>query len=229
MTETKERQQILASKILEVCCNDKISRHISLMEYTLETINYIQNTQVQAQDLEIFRGLINESLQYGALERISMSNHYKKFYRLTNEIKNELKTIPVLTEEEPITELNSWIRSLKIFKISEMYNELEEKTYQTSYELYQAMRKIILKKGSTKCKKIYVGMIVEKLEKESTTLPKNIQIYEIDYELSQIIKLVKNSEEFGYNHKSISVLSDELRNRLDRHSRMLRVKMLVKE
>lgn len=229
MNKIKEMQQTLANKILEVCCEDKISKHIGLMEYTLEITNYLKNNQVEEKDLVIFRGLINESLLYGAEERISMSNHYKKLYRLTMEVKEELVNSNILVAEEPITDLNSWIKSLKIFKISDRYNELEEKTYQNSYELYQAMRKIILKRGSTKYKRIYVGMIVERLEEESKRIPQNIQIHESDYELSQIIKLVRNSKECGYNHGSIGILSDTLCHRLDRHSRILRVKTLVKE
>jgi len=144
MNNIKEMQQTLANKILEVCCEDKISKHIDLMEYTLETIKYLKNNQVEEKNLVIFRGLINESLLYGAEERISMSNHYKKFYRLTREVKEELVNSNILVKEEPITDLNSWIKSLKIFKISDRHNELEEKTYQNSYELYQFMRKIIL-------------------------------------------------------------------------------------
>lgn len=226
MTETKERQQILAKKILTVCCDAKISKHISLMEYTLETIKYIKmNYDIEEKDLVIFKKLIEKSLSYGVEEKISMSNHYKKLYRLTKEVKYELKTIPVLTEKEPVADLNSWIKLLRIYKISDRYNDLEDEIYETSYELYQAMRKIILKKSSSKTKQNYVIMIVDKLEKESKKLPKNIKIHEYDYELSQLIKLVKNSEEYSRN----GVSSHELQYSLERHSKIVDVKTLVKQ
>ena len=70
MTETKERQQILANKIIEVSCDARISKHISLMEYTLETIKYIKKDyDIDEKDLVIFRELINKSLSYGVEER----------------------------------------------------------------------------------------------------------------------------------------------------------------
>lgn len=225
--EVRKMQEKLAALIIDVCCNDLLEIRINLMEYTLEVINYINNNVVEENDLTIFKGLIKEALMYGAEERVVESKHNKRrrYCELTKQVREEISKNCIFdVKDELITDLNSWIKSLKIFKLGNLH--LEEDIYKNSYELYEFMRRIILKRNSQNYKKIYVVQIVEKLESEENLkkLPSNIKISEFDYELSQIIKLVKNN--LGFDGKGI--LSKQRYYSFEREANINRVKMLIK-
>ena len=227
----KKRLKNLAGKIGTLYINEGYgttwNEHIDMMEDTLSIINSVDENTNQ-KELEILKGLIKEALNLGLNKKDPTLRSYKRniLYDLTNKIKQELENKPYLkyTEEE-ITDINSWIKSLKIFKMGN--NGLNEDIYENSYDLYQGIKNIILCKKSPLYKKIYVNKIVEKLEANESKLPNNIKIENEDYELYQMMKLVKQSPEFDYHNLGILAYTKE-RN-LDYQTNANRVILLLKD
>lgn len=228
----RKQLESLAAKIgtlyINEGCGNTWNEYIDMMQDTLNIIKKVDKN-IKPNDLEILKGLIKEALNLGLLKKDPTIRSYKrnKLYNLTTQVKEEIENKPYLkyTEEE-ITDLNSWIKSLKIFKMGN--NGLTEDIYENSYDLYQEMKKIILIKSSPAYKKIYVNKVVERLEEPDNIkkLPNNINIKTEDYELYQIIKLVKQSPEFDYHNLGILALTKS-RN-LDYQTNANRVKLLLK-
>lgn len=226
----------LATKLMSLYINEGYgntwNEYIDMMETTLSLIKDAKENKYTEKDMTILKGLIKEALNLGLSEKdMTIKSHkHAKLYELTIKVKEEIEKFPYLKyQEEEITDFNSWIRSLKIFKMGS--NGLEDKIYETSYELYEGMRKIILSKKSPSYKKIYMSMIVEKLEHQENKdkLPTNIKIEQEDYELYQIIKLVKQNNDLnynGYNRKFGNLALTKARN-LQYQTNANRVLMLI--
>lgn len=229
----KQKLQNLASKIGTIYINEGYgntwNEYIDMLENTLNIMTSVDES-IKQNELETLRGLIKESLNIGLTINNPTIRSYKrnKLYELILNIKEELKNKPYLNyTEEEIKNLNSWIKSLKIFKMGP--NGLNEDIYENSYDLYQEMKKIILTKSSPAYKKIYVTRIVERLEEPDNIkkLPSNINIEKEDYELYQIMKIVKQNPEYDYHNLGNLALT-KARN-LDYQTNANRVKLLLKD
>ena len=233
MTEFNKRLNDLAEQLIELYNNlyygNTWNEYIKMMQTTLDLIFYTKENEVEEHELIILNNLVNEALnlvQDSSISKIKSSKR-KKLKDLTILVKDEMSKQPLFNFEEPITDFNSWIKSLKIFKMGD--SQLEEQIYETSYELYQGMRKIILKKSSPRYKKIYLSKIIERLESEENLqkLPNNIRMEAEDYELSQIIRLVKFNPEFDYRNNDFGILTLTKADNLDRQTNICRVRMLT--
>ena len=234
----KEKLNELATKIMSLYINEGYrttwNEHIEMMELTLSLIEEAQKEIIEEKQLHILSGLIKEALSLGLSKKDSTIRNYKRerLYNLTCEVKEQLKNKPFLKyQEEEITNLNSWVKSLQIFKMGKF--GLEATVYETSYELYQEMRKIILDKSSPNYKKIYVSKIVERLEasENKQKLPSNINIYQEDYELYQIIRLIKENKKYdlNYSNHNLGKLASKKSRSLDYQMNASRVLMLIKD
>lgn len=73
-----------------------------------------------------------------------------------------MASIPyVLDELTEIKTVNDWIKSLKIYKLENQF--LSTDYYQTSYDLYQDIRKIGFTKNPPSYKKIYASRVINKI------------------------------------------------------------------
>lgn len=233
----KKRLNDLASKIMSLYINEGYrttwNEHIEMMELTLSLIEEAKEETTEKKQLHILRGLIKEALNLGLTEKDPTIRSYKRerLYNLTCEVKNQLEKKPFLKyQEEEIVDLNTWIKSLQIFKMGKF--GLEDTIYETSYDLYQAMREIILDRTSPNYKKIYVSKIVERLEsiENQQKLPSNINIYEEDYELYQVIRLVKGNIKFNIRQRQyLGKLALKKSECLDYQTNASRVLMLIKD
>lgn len=233
----KEKLDDLATKIMSLYINEGYrttwNERIEMMELTLLLIEEAKEETTEEKQLHILRGLIKEALNLGLSKKDPTIRSYKreKLYNLTCEVKEQIEKKQFLKyQEEEITDLNSWVKSLQIFKMGEY--GLEDTIYETSYELYQGMRKIVLEKTSPNYKKIYVSKIVERLEaiENQQKLPHNITIYQEDYELYQVIRLIKGNRKFNlrYNH-DLGKLALKKSKNLDYQTNASRVLVLIKD
>ena len=147
------------------------SKYIELLEQTLDVYNYIQkkrsNDLITDYDYYII-GTIIKDLLYHQLEEA-------------------LVNIPKIESQEvKITDINSLIKSLKIYKLSG--TKLSQVTYHSSYQLYSDLRKIIFNRNSNLTTRVYAGRIANKLS--SITC---IDIKQEDYELFCSMRLIKDN------------------------------------
>ena len=171
--------------------------YINLLEQALSVCNYIQSKKNEGTVTEcnyyIIRKLISEFLNNRQISgRIDIKNKLNKLYGQLEEILENLPEIEA--KEVEITDLNSLIKKLKIYKLDGKYLSLD--TYQSEYELYVDMRKIILSSGSSYYKRIYVHNVAKKLS--SVT---NINLINENPELFYMVKLVtanQNNEFIKY-------------------------------
>lgn len=228
-----EKLNKLAEQIMTLYINEGYgntwNEYIEMMELTLSLILEAKQIHIDDNELIILRGLIKEALNLGLneIDPKIRSPKRSKLYELTIKVKEEIEKFPDLKyQDEEVTDFNSWIKSLKIFKMGAV--GLDDTIYETSYELYQGMRKIILDKKSQNYKKIYLYKIVEILDSEENQkkLPIDIELKQVDYELYQVIKLVKGNKDFNY-HKLGNLALTKARN-LDYLTNVNRVNMLIK-
>ena len=210
MENTREKLELLARQIIALQGN-RSTEQITWSEQ-LESFNRCLNSisdliyigQLSDEENFILRKLTEELIRVGGIpssasDKDLISHKRKKLYEATLDAEAELQRIPVVEKSEPeIKSLNDWISYLSIFKVDNCFLSLE--TYPTSDELYQAMRQIVLNKKAPLYKKIYLGRVVDKLDNEEnkSRLPQGIRLEVADYELGQLIRLVKNNPEFNY-------------------------------
>lgn len=169
--------------------------YIELLEQTLNVYNYIQKKRssdlITDYDYYIIGTIIKDLLKnkLTSASRIDIKNKLESLYHQLEEI---LANIPKIEPQEvKITDINSLIKSLKIYKLSG--TNLSQDTYQSSYQLYSDLRKIILNRNSTLTAKVYTGRVANKLSSVTS-----IDIKQEDYELFCIMRLVKENPDFGY-------------------------------
>ncbi len=210
MENTQKKLELLARKIIALQGNCSIEpilwrEQLELFNKSLNLISELIDTeQLSNEENFILRKLTEELIRVGGIpsqtsERDLISYKRKCLYEVTLDAEAELQRIPVVEKKEPeIKTLNDWISYLSIFKVDNCFLSLE--IYPTSDDLHHAMRQIILNKKAPLYKKIYLGRIVDKLDNEEnkSRLPQGIRLEVADYELGQLIRLVKNNPEFNY-------------------------------
>lgn len=200
MRQITEKLYELANNIFEISRTELWNERIKLFEGSLEIIQEIKNNYyIKEEDYLALRKLTEELIKQGIDKPVTDIKSYKRnnIHELTNQAKEELAEMPSIEEKEPeIKNINDWIKSLKIYKLSGQY--LSKNYYQTSYELYKDIRKIVLSKNLHNYKKVYASRVISKLEDKQNDLPENINIKIEDYELSELIRLIKNNPELNY-------------------------------
>lgn len=171
-------------------------------EKSLEIIREIKQDNLSDEEYLVLRKLIEKLIDEGIDGPVTHIRSYKRnrLAELTAKAREELESIPDIEEEEPekIETINDWIKSLKIFKLYDQF--LSTEYYESSYDVYSDMRKIILTKNPPIYKKLYLGRIVDKLEDENNqkTLPNNLTLQVADYELSLLTRLIKDNPDFNF-------------------------------
>ena len=107
----------------------------------------------------------------------------------------EVKNIPYIEDKsKEILSIDDWVESLKIFKLAGSFLSMDY--YHRSDDLFYDLRKIILN-SSALYKRIYVGRVVEKLDRNQRSIPKNLDLRTENYELFELIRIFKNNPNYN--------------------------------
>lgn len=176
----------------------KLKDYASLLRKAINTIHYVtRNIEAVESDYYVLRKVAEDLLNNKPSGCISENHQIKELYY---KLKLSMKDIPPVESKEIIekpTDIDSLIRSLKIYKLDGAY--LSENIYLSSYELYCDLREIILKRNSSLIKKLYVGHVTRKFSNI-----KSIDIKQEDYELFNIIRLTKDNPSFNYKSNTFN-------------------------
>lgn len=191
----------LIDRIIYICppynSSLKLKDYTSLLRKAIDTIYYVtRNVKAVESDYYVLKKVAEDLLDNKPSGAVSENPKIKELY---HKLKLSIKDIPPIESKEIIekpTDIDSLIRSLKIYKLDESY--LSKDIYLSSYELYSDLRKIILKRNSSLTKKLYVGHVAQKLSNV-----KNIDIKQEDCDLFNIIKLTKSNPDFNYKARSL--------------------------
>lgn len=163
-----------------------------LSEQALDIYNCIEENKNNDEEMQEEYYVLGKLISRLLNNRRESTRRSKKLKSLYEQLEEVLANIPKIEPQEvEITDINSLIKSLKIYKLSG--TNLSQDTYQSSYQLYSDLRKIILNRNSTLTAKVYTGRIVDKLSSVTS-----IDIKQEDYELFCIMRLVKENPDFGY-------------------------------
>lgn len=202
MKKTKQQLYVLAENIFEISLVDKWDIKIKIFTDNLNLITKLKKRKLSDDECIALRKLTEELIKQGINEPVTNIKSYKRnqLFKLTSKAKKELEKIPYIQEPQPeINNINDWVKSLKIYKLKS--DVLSENYYKNSYELYQDIRKIVLSKTIPNYKKIYVDRVIDKLEEGQDKLPQSINLKIEDYELSELIRLIKNNPNSNYRLK----------------------------
>ncbi len=199
-----------------------------LSEQALDIYNCIEENKNNDEEMQEEYYVLGKLISRLLNNRRESTRRSKKLKSLYEQLEEVLANIPKIEPQKvEITDINSLIKSLKIYKLSG--TNLSQDTYQSSYQLYSDLRKIILNRNSTLTAKVYTGRIVDKLSSVTS-----IDIKQEDYELFCIMRLVKENPDFGYGfpipvnrQKRIDILT-----RFDRRERinyLLELKKVAKD
>lgn len=202
MKKTKQQLYVLAENVFEISLIDKWDIKIKIFTDNLNLITKLRKRKLSDDECIALRKLTEELIKQGINEPVTNIKSYKRnqLFKLTSKAKKELEKIPYIQEPQPeINNINDWVKSLKIYKLQS--DVLSENYYKNSYELYQDIRKIVLSKTIPNYKKIYVDRVIDKLEEGQDKLPQSINLKIEDYELSELIRLIKNNPNSNYRLK----------------------------
>lgn len=192
----------------------KLSEHanthnvlIETLDLALDTTDYFLNMEnVSSDDYQILANLVKESIQKaGASERSEEEKKKFRSYKIdrraskTKILREKLQEIPYVEKEVEINNLNDFIKSLRIFIPYGQF--LKEEYYETSYQLYLDLRKILLSRKLSAFQILYTDRIATKINVESKEMLPTNYLNE-DFELSQIINRIETDEGFRKRVKS---------------------------
>jgi len=170
--------------------------HIKALEFGLEVVSDSMNPlNADEHEKTVTRALIEELLKVAGRGEAPTSNRDykgKKIYELSCSLKEKIKEFPRITEDrEQPTSLNGLVKSLQIFKLKS--RGISTDLYETGYDLYVDIRKIILTKDSPLYKTFYAGKVVSIL-KEGNKETDNL--LSEDYELERLVNFIDNRPDF---------------------------------
>ena len=188
--------------------------------------------QVEDKEWLILRKLANKLVEAGITTPVTNTRSYKRnrLHDLTMKVITEIETIPYIEDEKvEIKTVDDWIKSLKVFKLKDSFLSMEY--YQTSYDMYQNIRKIVLNKNAPVYKRIYVGRVVNELisDDNKTSFPENLDLKAEDYELFELIRLIKDNPNFNYNLMKSSHKKYEIDYRFEKSAHKNKILLIVKE
>lgn len=203
--------------------------NIESITHSLEIVSYVRNhPDAGKEELEIameFGKFLIQIAESYPIEKYS-SKSKERFFRLIEEMKEEVEAISKMEPmNQAYTDLNGWVESLSICKF-EFGNVISEK-YITSDQVYVDLRSAILGKNEMK-HELYTGKIVEKLESGRKSLSSSCKIEVEDYELSQLIKMIRNHPRFNYRLMHFSNNAKKVNEQLEWEMTVNHVKLFEK-
>lgn len=236
MKQVYERLRDLNGKISEVYGyhTNQITYVIKLLEQGLETLTYVKNyPEVGKDELEIAVCLGESITWFGKSGFWGKNNEQlrKKLYQLVEQMEKEVESMKKMTQmDHTYTDLNEWIKSLNIGKFQAQHVGTEQ--YQTSYELYVDLRKAIMNKKVSQKQEIYTGRIVDQLDEGRESLSEGYNIEISDYELAQLIKMIRSNPRYHYrllSHQYHSHSLEEIHQSVEREIQFSKQKILVQK
>lgn len=203
--------------------------NIESIEHSLAIVSYVRNhPNAGKEELEIameFGKFLIQIAELYPLEKYS-SKSKERFFRLIEEMKEEVEAISKMKPmNQAYTDLDEWIGSLNICKF-EFGNVISEK-YITSDQVYVDLRNAILGKNEVK-HELYTGKIVGRLDSGRKTLSSSCKIEVEDYELSQLIKMIRNHPKFNYRLMHFSSNAKKINEQLEWEMTVNNVKLFEK-
>ena len=200
-----------------------------LLEQGLETIFTIKShPEVGKDELEIMIAFSESIIQMSkdaSWQKYDEKNR-QTIYQLQEKMEQEVASMKEMDQMNvTYTNLNEWIQSLHVCRYRKQARTdkiwgLGVSPYQTSYELYVDLRNAIMNKKMGIEEKIYIGKIIEKLDSERGKLSEEAKIEVADYELSCLIKMMRNHPDFNYK-----LMKTSLHVRIDDWNRFAERKM----
>lgn len=236
MEEVYKKLRSLKEDISEVYSDytSKITYVIKLLEQGLETITYVKNYPAIGKDeLEIAINFGESIVWFGKSGSWGKNNERlrKKLYQLVEQMEKEIESMKKMTPmDHKYTDLNEWIESLNIGKFIGQHVGTEQ--YQTSYELFVDLRKVIMDKKASQKQEIYTGRIVDQLDEGRKSLSENCKIEVSDYELAQLIKMIQSNPRYHYkllHHQYNSCSLEEIHKSVEREIQFSKQKILVQK
>ena len=204
--------------------------YIKTFELCKDTVMFFKRSKKTTnEELIVLKKLTDELLKLGGSCDNSTIRSYKRnrVSKLKDEIKINIEKLPLVEEKSAqIDTVDSWIKSLKIFKLHN--GHLSSEYHQTCYEVYQNIRKIILTKDPSDYKRIYIGRVVEKLEMEKNNLPEHINLQVEYYELTELMRLIKDNPDFNYKLMPFKYQRSLINDRFERQEWKNNLLLLVK-
>lgn len=155
----------------------------------------------------------------------------RKLYQLIEQMEKEIESMKEMAQmNHTYTDLNEWIKSLNIGKFSSQH--VIEEQYKTSYELYVDLRKAIINNRVSQKQEIYIGRIVDQLDEGRKNLSKSCKIEVADYELAQLIKMIRNNPRYHYrllHHNYNSCRLEEVHKSVEKEIQFSKEKILVQK
>ena len=204
--------------------------YIKTFELCKETLLYFKRSKKTTnEELIALKTLTEELLNLGSSCYDENIRSYKRkmICKLSDEIKDIIQKLPPVEEKnEEIKTVDDWIKSLKIYKLDTSH--LSSLYYQNSYDIYRDIRKIVLTKNPPHYKRIYAGRVAEKLDSEKQKLPEQINLQIADYELSEMMRLIKDNKDFNYKLMPFSYEKLIINDRFERQEWSNNLLLLVK-
>jgi len=210
---------------------DKITHVIRLFEHGLEIVKYVKSyPEVGTEELEIIESLGKFILYFGKSNR--WGRFSKKFrerlYQLVDQMEKEVASVRKMDLfNVKYTDLNEWIASLNICKF--LNQHIEAEPYFTSYEVYVDLRKALMDQKMPTKRQIYTGRIVDQLEDGRKKLSDSCKIEVMDYELSQLMKMIRDNPKFNYRLQHSSVILEQINDSIEREMQLGRQKIYDKK
>ena len=223
MTDIKKELTELGNSIILVNLSGYMienGRFVRLAEYNrtynkitetfdnaIETVKKLKNnSNMSDTEKQILLRLVNELLkECGCNERTIEEKKQYRSYKLdrlascTTILKNEIKDFNIIKAER-VENVNDWIKSLRIFKLSKKESVLLDSYYQTVEELYSDLRDALLNKKITAFKLLYIKKIIEIIENSE-----NKEMLQENDELFNLLESFKSSNKIKERMKSITL------------------------
>ena len=233
MKEIYTRLLILKNEITKNYRYDygKVTYFIQLLEQAIETIIYIRNhPEATKEEIEIAIGFGKYLIYLESLNVWAKNSHksQEKIRTLQQQLESEIELTSQMEQlKYQYKDLNQWISSLNIGKFRN--NGVVDEKYLTSYEIYSDLRQIFISKKVGCKEQIYTGKIVDRMEDKQNTLDSNCKIEVADYELSQLIKIIKNNPNFNYRLMDHNCKTTTINETLEREIQLSTQRILVKQ
>lgn len=230
MNEINQKLEELAKTIIYIHGDITWNEQLVAFRKALDIILFIKNQEyVEDKQWLVLRKLTDELLKKGIDRPVIDIKSYKRnrLYDLTLNVMEEVKNIPYIEDKsKEILSIDDWVESLKIFKLAGSFLSMDY--FHTSDDLFYDLRKIILN-SSALYKRIYVGRVVEKLDRNQRSIPKNLDLRTENYELFELIRIFKNNPNYNIHLMKKAYSISDIDYRFTRCEQKNKILLMTKE